>query len=87
MGDRDTHLVRHIRYHRVPDSTCQQKFKIGPIVGFQSHDYDDAQNSDGGQGMKNAMDEMEESPYCTTLHTVTRERYKQNNQTYVERDP
>jgi len=44
---------------------------------FQSHDYDDAQNSDGGQGVKSAMDEMEESPYCTTLHAITRERYKQ----------
>jgi len=46
------------------------------IVGFQSRDYDDARNSDGGQGVKSAIDEMEESPYCTTLHAFTRERYK-----------
>jgi len=49
----------------------------GAIAGFQSHDCDDTRNSDGGQGVKSAMDEMEESPYCTTLYAITRERYKQ----------
>ncbi|KAG1971391.1 hypothetical protein F2P79_002523 [Pimephales promelas] len=31
-------------------------------AGFQSRDYDDARNSDGGQGVKkSSMDEMEEN--------------------------
>ena len=45
------------------------------IGGFQSCDCDDARNSDGGQEVKSAMDEMEESPYCATLATITREIY------------
>ncbi len=45
------------------------------------------QNSDGGQEVKNRMDEMEESPYYTGLDTITRERYKQKIITYVGQDP
>jgi len=37
--------------------------------------------------VKSAMDVMEESPYCNTLHAITRKRNKQKNQTYVGRDP
>lgn len=33
------------------------------------------------------MEEIEESPYCTGLDTITRERCKQKITTYVERDP
>jgi len=39
------------------------------------------------QGVKSAvLHEMEESPYCITLHAITRERYKQS-QTNVGCDP
>ena len=54
---------------------------------MQSRDCVDAQNSDGGQGEKSAMDEMEENPYCTTLDAITRDIYKQKIETYVGRDP
>ncbi len=33
------------------------------------------------------IDEMEESPHCTGLDTITRERYKQKITTYAGRDP
>jgi len=36
------------------------------IAGFQSRDYDDMLNSDGGQGVKSSMDDMEESTYYFT---------------------
>ncbi len=60
---------------------------VEQIACLQSRDTDDAQNSDGGQEVKSRMDEMEESPYCTGLDTITRERYKQKIATYVGRDP
>jgi len=44
------------------------KSEESQIAGFQSRDYDDARNTDGGQGVKSAMDEMQESPYCTTFY-------------------
>jgi len=50
------------------------------IAGFQSRDYDDARNSDGGQGVKSAMDEMEES-------LTTKENDHKKNLTYVGGDP
>ncbi|XP_017350013.1 CCR4-NOT transcription complex subunit 4 isoform X6 [Ictalurus punctatus] len=57
------------------------------IVCLQSRDSDEVRNSDGGQGVKSRMDEMAESLYCTGLHTITRERYKQKITKYVGCDP
>jgi len=54
---------------------------------LQSRDCVDARNADGGQGVKSAMNEMEESPYCTTLDAISRVIYKQKIKTYVGRDP
>ncbi|KAG1932582.1 hypothetical protein F2P79_021105 [Pimephales promelas] len=41
------------------------------LGGLQSRDCVDAGNADGGQGVKSAMDEMEENPYCHVILTLT----------------
>ncbi len=55
------------------------------VACLQSRDSDAARNSVGGQEVKSRKDEME-SPYCTGLDTITRERYKQKIKTYVGRN-
>jgi len=40
----------------------------------ETEDYDHARNSYGGQGVKSAMDEMEESPYTVLLYTLLQEK-------------
>ena len=49
------------------------------IGGLQSRDCDDARHSNGGQEVKSGMDEMEESPYCTTFDAITREIYNKKS--------
>lgn len=55
-----------------------QSLKGHAIAFLPSRDSDDARNSDGGQEVKRRMDEMEESPYCTGLDIIIRERYQKS---------